>query len=244
MEGARSRAAGISERCGSAPSWADGALRRDGFTFDIGLAFLLYERRDRCDRLGASQDQPARAAGPGPVVCLLPDATVRLMSHSGVANTDCLSGFPRQITGSLAEQVVIPQDFTTPPGYLAVARRRGNSVPDMREWSGGSAASRGAPAPPIRSGRSCAATPSTMIAAVISRIAIAMLRGTRVARLRASVRPIGTVGDNGARQLSVTRRDSHQGSVGDEMLSGGCPLPKNRLRSTFGFRRLRVALHR
>lgn len=57
-------------------------------------------------------------------VRLAPDAAARLVSQMERANTDCLSGFPRQITGTLAEQVVIPQIFTTLLGYLPLPMAR------------------------------------------------------------------------------------------------------------------------
>ncbi|MGZ9811628.1 glycosyltransferase [Pseudoroseicyclus sp. H15] len=58
-------------------------------------------------------------------VRLAPDAAARLAGQMERAGLACLSGFPRQITGTLAEKIVIPQIFTTLLGYLPlpVARR-------------------------------------------------------------------------------------------------------------------------
>ncbi|RYH01297.1 glycosyltransferase [Salipiger sp. IMCC34102] len=59
-------------------------------------------------------------------VRLAQDAAARLVAGMEQSMIDCLSGFPRQITATLAEKIVIPQIFTTLLGYLPLpmARRR------------------------------------------------------------------------------------------------------------------------
>ncbi|NDV02416.1 glycosyltransferase [Pseudoroseicyclus sp. CLL3-39] len=64
-------------------------------------------------------------------VRLAPDAAARLAGQMERAGLDCLSGFPRQITGTLAEKVVIPQIFTTLLGYLPLPMARRSPEPSF-----------------------------------------------------------------------------------------------------------------
>ncbi|WP_375262686.1 glycosyltransferase [Palleronia sp.] len=57
-------------------------------------------------------------------VRLAPDAAARLVTRMEHQRLDLLSGFPRQITLTLAEQIAIPQIFTTLLGYLPIPLSR------------------------------------------------------------------------------------------------------------------------
>ena len=62
-------------------------------------------------------------------VRLAPDAAARLAGEMARAGIDCLSGFPHQIAGTVAEQVVIPQILTTLLGYLPLPMARRSPDP-------------------------------------------------------------------------------------------------------------------
>ncbi|GGL78397.1 glycosyl transferase [Wenxinia marina] len=64
-------------------------------------------------------------------VRLAPDAAARLVAQMERDGIDCLSGFPRQITLTLAERIVIPQIFTTLLGYLPLPMARRSPDPSF-----------------------------------------------------------------------------------------------------------------
>ncbi|MGR3633208.1 MAG: glycosyltransferase [Limimaricola soesokkakensis] len=62
-------------------------------------------------------------------VRLAPDAAARLSGEMARRDLDLLSGFPRQITPTWAEKIVIPQIFTTLLGYLPLPMARARPDP-------------------------------------------------------------------------------------------------------------------
>lgn len=69
-------------------------------------------------------------------VRLAPDAAARLVAEMERKRLDLLSGFPRQITVTLAEQVAIPQIFTTLLGYLPIPMSRARPDPSLAAGCG------------------------------------------------------------------------------------------------------------
>ena len=69
-------------------------------------------------------------------VRLAPDAAARMVAEMERQNLDLLSGFPRQITITLAEQVTIPQIFTTLLGYLPIPLSRTRPDPSLAAGCG------------------------------------------------------------------------------------------------------------
>jgi hypothetical protein len=62
-------------------------------------------------------------------VRLAPDSVARLLTHMERRGLDLLSGFPRQLTLSLAEKLVIPQIVVILLGYLPVIAARRSRAP-------------------------------------------------------------------------------------------------------------------
>jgi len=62
-------------------------------------------------------------------VRLAPDAAARLAGEMARQRLDLLSGFPRQLTPTWAERIVIPQIFTTLLGYLPLPMARARPDP-------------------------------------------------------------------------------------------------------------------
>ncbi|SFG66194.1 Glycosyltransferase, catalytic subunit of cellulose synthase and poly-beta-1,6-N-acetylglucosamine synthase [Palleronia marisminoris] len=69
-------------------------------------------------------------------VRLAPDAAARLVAEMEREGLDLLSGFPRQITLTPAEQVAIPQIFTTLLGYLPIPLSRTRPDPSLAAGCG------------------------------------------------------------------------------------------------------------
>ncbi|SDE80069.1 glycosyltransferase [Limimaricola pyoseonensis] len=64
-------------------------------------------------------------------VRLAPDAAARMAGQMQEDGLDLVSGFPRQITGTWAERIVIPQIFVTLLGYLPLPMARASTDPSF-----------------------------------------------------------------------------------------------------------------
>ncbi|WP_232830876.1 glycosyltransferase family 2 protein [Tropicimonas sp. IMCC34011] len=83
-----------------------------------------------CHQLGNAARQPLLLFVDADVR-LSEDAALRLAGEMETQELDLVSGFPRQITGSMAERIVIPQIFTTLLGYLPLPMARARPDPSF-----------------------------------------------------------------------------------------------------------------
>ncbi|MDT0684436.1 glycosyltransferase family 2 protein [Roseicyclus sp. F158] len=83
-----------------------------------------------CHQLGTAARQPLLLFVDADVR-LSEDAALRLAAEMETHALDLVSGFPRQITGSTAERIVIPQIFTTLLGYLPLPMARARPDPSF-----------------------------------------------------------------------------------------------------------------
>ena len=69
-------------------------------------------------------------------VRLSPDAVARLAAHMAAHRLDLVSGFPRQITRTLAEKIAIPQIMVVLLGYLPLPMARISGAPSLAAGCG------------------------------------------------------------------------------------------------------------